>query len=218
MNIKIKMRTKIKFKKVELSETCILTYISYVAIFIYFRLSRSLSLSTLFFHPSFAVLIPCHNSFFYFLPFPFFSFLFLSYLLTFISTHFLYCIFSLSYHLSFFFFFFFFFSYILSSFLPSFLPSFLGLLASFLPSFLCYNLFLILFFIFALIILLLFFLLFQDLQVLLGIHTVAAILTETQENIENRNGLQKRISRKRNKDITMNTYDKIKGEKKSNDQ
>ena len=79
MNIKIKMRTKIKFKKVELSVTCILTYISYVAIFIYFRLSRSLSLSTLFFHPSFAVLIPCHNSFFYFLPFPFFSFLFLSF-------------------------------------------------------------------------------------------------------------------------------------------
>ena len=153
-----------------------------------------------------------------FIFFLFLSFLFLSYLLTFISTHFLYCIFSLSYHLSFFFFFFFFFSYILSSFLPSFLPSFLGLLASFLPSFLCYNLFLILFFIFALIILLLFFLLFQDLQVLLGIHTVAAILTETQENIENRNGLQKRISRKRNKDITMNTYDKIKGEKKSNDQ
>ena len=200
MNIKIKMRTKIKFKKVELSVTCILTYTSYVAIVIYFRLSRSLSLSILFFHPSFADLIPYHNSFFYFLSFPFFSFLFLSYLLTFISTHFLYCIFCLSYHLSFFFFFFF--SYILSSFLPSILSWLACFLSSFFP---LLQFFFILFFIFALIIILLFFLLFQDLQVLLGIHTVAAILTETQENIENRNGLQKRISRKRNKDITMNT-------------
>ena len=213
MNIKIKMRTKIKFKKVELSVTCILFFFVYLICGdIYLLPPLSVPFSFNFIFPPF---IRCSYSLSqFFLLFSFFSFLFFSYLifwhlsqLTSCIAFFLFLIIypssSSSSH---------------TSYLPSFLPSFLGLLASFLPSFLCYNLFLILFFIFALIIILLFFLLFQDLQVLLGIHTVAAILTETQENIENRNGLQKRISRKRNKDITMNTYDKIKGEKKSNDQ
>ena len=191
MNIKIKMRTKIKFKKIELSVTCINSS--------FFRTSHmwrylftSASLGPFLFQFYFSTL---HSLFLFlvtilsFIFFLFLSFLFFSYLifwhlsqLTSCIAFFLFLIIypssSSSSH---------------TSYLPSFLPSFLGLLASFLPSFLCYNLFLILFFIFALIILLLFFLLFQDLQVLLGIHTVAAILTETQENIDNRNGLQKRI-------------------------
>ena len=128
------MRTKIKFKKVDLSVTCILFFFVYLICGdIYLLPPLSVPFSFNFIFPPF---IRCSYSLSQFFllfssfSFLFFSFLFLSYLLTFISTHFLYCIFSLSYHLSFFFFFF---SYILSSFLPSILSWLACFLSSFFP-------------------------------------------------------------------------------------